>query len=420
MFLALACGSPPGVVDWGGDTELLCKENSKFCNGTILNICLPDGSGYHQVICDLGCENQACLSSPKCPPNSNQCIDGRLLRQCDANGVSSHTVCDQACMDGQCVSQVCAPGVHFCSKDYLKLLECSTDGLSLSEIEICQFSCDPVTGACKEKACTPGELNCGGDNGLSIEICAESQVRFEPTGENCTPPDSCYEGKCIPTFCKPGAQQCAGDGVAECLPSGSSFVSLEICEFGCLENSQGKALCALCLPNDMRCEGPEIQYCEMPFLPWKTLKVCKEIDTCLNAECLNMVTLASENTSDKNRLLLTAALADCWLIMEQDTGPDKEVCRSINTMTLEYDIPKDELSKWFCDGYDSGTINAANLGSQSHLEAAEEIMGCGLTNLMDLTIDTIGKKVTGGLFQGECIGYEPNEVIVKPCLEFES
>ncbi|HIA03462.1 MAG TPA: hypothetical protein EYN66_16410 [Myxococcales bacterium] len=418
ILLSVACSSSPGVFDYPTDTQTVCEAGTQICNGPILNICLPDESAYHKITCDLGCENGLCLSSPKCPPNTSQCIDGRLLRQCNEGGTSSHTVCDQACMNGECVSQICAPGAHFCSGDLLKVLECASDGLTQSEIEVCQFNCDPVNGQCKQKNCEIGQKTCGGDNGLSIQICSAGQTGFEPTGETCTPPNSCDQGECIPTFCKPYTKKCGESGIIECLASGAGYVPIESCEFGCLESSAGDALCALCEPGKLRCEGAEIQYCELPFQPWQTLKTCKEIDTCLDAQCLNMVTLSPENTSDKNRLLLTAALADCWLVMATETGPEQEVCRTINTLGLSVDIPKDDLASWFCDGYDSGTINADNLGSQSHLEAADDIMGCGLTNLMDLTVDTIGKKITGGLYQGECIGYEPNEILVKPCQDF--
>jgi len=197
-----------------------------------------------------------------------------------------------------------------------------------------------------------------------------------------------------------------------------------------MESDGGDAMCAQC-PGKLigagsnnptwqgayRCKGQEVQYCEKPFSPWKTIKICADVDTCADATCVPVLTLADTYTTDKNRMILTEALAKCWTHMKSGKGGKKEVCRSINTQSLSYNITKGDLLDWFCSGYSDGNITADSLGDQETLDAAHELMGCGFLNVVDVSFETIGKKVTGGLNGLECIAYKDDEVIVGQCEE---
>jgi len=337
-----------------------------------------------------------------------------MSQVCDAAGQIQFSQCTNACVDGECVDNICQPGALFCEPDGKKIQLCSPDGMDVDDQEYCEYGCDAATTSCLPAACNPEQTRCGVSNPNQLEICKDDRTGYKPTDVFCD--EGCVEetGQCYVSACTPGEKICGPTGVGQCDQAGEVYVETEPCEWGCLQGD-GEAVCAKCLPGSLICYGQDILYCENPLAGWNVTKTCDPIESCQAGDCVNVLTLGTASL-DMNKLLLADAIADCWL----DGGSkdkSKDVCRSLNTMDLSNDISKKDLANWFCDAAGKG-IKAEDMADQAHFEAAKDVFGCGWFNLSDLTIQTINDSVHKGLNGKECIGYEPGEILITNCDNF--
>ncbi len=420
--LVCACSSPtPPVIDPGDpDTGPICEEAEKRCADSTLLICSADRRRWEELFCESGCEVDHCIS-PACTPLTAQCTQPKLLEVCDPNGNAILTVCDHGCINGECSDIVCVAGLTFCEPDGNKVQRCSVDGLTIDEVETCPYGCDGATASCKPAACGPDEVRCNPNIPLQIEKCNDTQTAFiaakNADGNQVLCSEKCVDGHCFVSACQAGEQRCGANGVETCNSDGTAFQLSEECTWGCLTNG-AEALCATCLPGAYACLDNSVVYCEAPYLPWTILKECKDIDTCAGGTCIKVLSLAGSPGANDVLLSLTEAIADCWLSMKA-ADKKEDVCRSLHSTGLDGDIGKGELEDWFCENADD-TIKSDDFSEKDHFDAANDVMGCGLLSFNNLTINTPGNKVHGGLSQVECIGHEKNEIIIAPCVNFEN
>jgi hypothetical protein len=122
-------------------------------------------------------------------------------------------------------------------------------------------------------------------------------------------------------------------------------------------------------------------------------------------------------TSDALRILITSAIADCWIDMlaSPEKGP-VTICRGIDTTAMSGDLSKSELVGWFCDNQGKA-LTSEDFSSDAHFNAAKTVYGCGILDLQDLTVNTTSQSVHAGLFQAECIAHQASkkEIIIAPC-----
>ncbi|MBT9556361.1 MAG: hypothetical protein IV100_10045 [Myxococcales bacterium] len=415
-----ACGSPAVISTGDSDTGALggvCEPGDAWCNGGKLLKCRADGTDVFETVCDYGCFDGACRDGA-CVDGSVRC-GGPTLKETCQNAEWVSTVCDQGCMNGECVAQVCAAGRELCEPDGSKVVRCSADGLVLEHVETCPFGCDGATATCLPAVCDDGDLRCGA--AAQPERCRVDRRGFEAFGEPCA--ESCAAGECLVSACKAGEKRCGAVGVETCNSAGSAFTKTETCEWGCLAGPSGGAECAQCFPDAHRCSGNTIEYCETPFAPWVAVKECAPIQTCANGQCADVLKLEGGATLDSVRLLLTEALAECWMQMltksKQETG-DRYICRGLDTLGLTGDIGQAELVSWFCDNAGEG-LGESDFTTAELFDAASDVMGCGTLDWLDLTVDTLNQKVHAGVFTDECIAFDrpDKEILVAPCEELK-
>jgi len=411
IVLLSACAEQPPLYDPG--PTVICDANTQVCNASVLYVCSPDGTAYTEIPCQLGCNNNQCISGA-CTPNTSQCISDTMSQVCDEGGQIQFSQCTNACIDGQCVDNLCQPGALFCEPDGKKIQLCSPDGMDIQDQDYCDYGCDPVTVTCLAAACSPDQTQCSPSNPNQVEVCKDDRTGFQPTSVFCDEGCDPETGQCHVSACSPGHKICGPTGVGQCDPTGQFYVETEPCEWGCLENDSD-AVCAKCLPGALICYGLDILYCENPMAGWDVTKTCDPIESCQGGDCVNVLTLGTASM-DVNKLLLSDALADCWLV-GASKDKSKDVCRSLDTTQMSDDISKKELASWFCDSAGDG-ITAADMTDQAHFDAAKEVFGCGTFDKSDLTINTINDSVHKGLNGKECIGYEPGEVLVANCDSF--
>lgn len=192
------------------------------------------------IVAATGC-SKGSREEPKarCEPGANQCY-GNYLGTCMQGGASwSLGFCgqDQTCSKGGCVPLVCSPGSGTC-KDEWTLLQCSDDGLTLSE-EPCHLEEKCVISACLPRKCKAGEMKC------------IFRTRYTCTGDDwvgieCDKGQTCRDNDCKPMVCEPRTGYCIPHpkdpsklvGLT-CLPSGASWSSEqhlceadEVCKYG--------------------------------------------------------------------------------------------------------------------------------------------------------------------------------------------
>ena len=91
-----------------------------------------------------------------------------------------------------------------------------------------------TTGTCTEKWICTEWTECF--NGKQRRVCTD--VNMCGTTEN----EPLQEQECVmPKICEPGEKTCRGDFLSECSPSGTTWVDVDECEYGC---SDGKCMTA--------------------------------------------------------------------------------------------------------------------------------------------------------------------------------
>ena len=397
------------VTDAGGGT--VCEPGEQRCNGSTQLLCRTDGSGFTEIACELGCESGACLEGKACTPRTRRCV-ADVSEVCDRAGHPRRIACSHGCADGACIPLSCRAGARLCSRDGNGVEQCRPDGRRLVRKAACPLGCDRATAQCRQAVCAPGDVRCAPDGSGSVERCAAGRLGYEPTGTHCE--FGCAAGICAVPGCPPGTRRCADGNVQACNLAGTAYHVASQCEWGCLENGAGDAICATCSPGATICNGNDILGCTHPAQPWVVTKTCGTLDACVGGACQPILVLSNALTKKKRLVRLSEALAAC-LKVALEPGPDKDRCRRIDTTGLTEDIVADDLIAWFCDEKGKGTLTPGDFQDPALFDVAVNVMGCGWLDLVDLDVLTDGGAVHAGLSLEECIGYQGSGAVVAQC-----
>jgi hypothetical protein len=140
-----------------------------------------------------------------------------------------------------------------------------------------------------------------------------------------------------------------------------------------------------------------VEVCEDALVGFVETEACADIETCVNAQCLNVVKLEASSPKADNFRLLVKAFAACF-----ETAVEG-VCSSIDSSDLGYDITPSQISNWFCDNKDDTPGFEAEWPSEIWL-AAIDVMGCGAFDLEDMSIE--GGAILGGQSGTQCVAYD--------------
>ncbi|MBI5548492.1 MAG: hypothetical protein HY901_31810 [Deltaproteobacteria bacterium] len=117
-------------------------------------------------------------------------------------------------------------------------------------------------------ACEPGGLRC---NGTDVEICNAAKAWEFKTA--CT---RCSNGACSAQVCTPMATRCGSENKAAeaCLPDGSGWSVIEVCELGCSNGVCSTSGVVICTGGDKRCNGDAVEACTASGTAWGFVQFC--------------------------------------------------------------------------------------------------------------------------------------------------
>ncbi|MBN2572929.1 MAG: hypothetical protein JXP73_00050 [Deltaproteobacteria bacterium] len=221
-----------------------CTAGTRVCSagGWDILACSPEEGIWTLVdSCTGGLEcneyTKTCTPPVVCAPNQPAC-NGTIATTCNADGtgyVAGGTPCSDPsglCYQGACAS--CWPTTYFCSGATVR--HCSADGTTSTLSATCTSSqyCDPATGMCKTRVCTPGQPAC---NGEIATTCNTDGSGYVAGGTSCTDTaEFCYRGACVSLACPPGRDFCSGSTVRHCADDGmdstvsATCTSAEYCD----------------------------------------------------------------------------------------------------------------------------------------------------------------------------------------------
>lgn len=259
-----------------------CTAGQLRCNGSQLERCRPDTSGYNPELpaaCDtpLLCERALgeCQSAGSCACVPAICeldelrCTGATLERCSADRTTWEFVetcaTPELCRVASDPLDVavascpvpCGVGEFQCFGADLMLCNEGRTGFVLQQPCPAGTICS-TTGACRD-TCDPTERQC---NGAQIEQCAASLTAFEPAvgdGTLCDTPELCVDtapvgqARCDIAACGINAFSCAGTQLTQCnagrtasLPVGQPCPREDLC-------STERGRCDFCVPNRQEC-----------------------------------------------------------------------------------------------------------------------------------------------------------------------
>jgi hypothetical protein len=275
-----------------------------------VELCGPDHQCHAFVPCD---------SDKQCTPDGMVCdIEAGMCVQC-----LEHADCpdDHHCVDAQCVPDVCAPEGLLCQDN--QVVECNEVGDGLVVVQVCgeKQSCAGFwpEAACLDWLCTPGPAYCL-DSAEAWIQCSPDGLQVTEQNDCAVEGAMCVDGTCKAKICELGTIACDQDGVTKlvCGEKGTAFLP-EPCPEGsyCLANVElatancvgqvcqpGEPVCVLgtflttcnangsdVLPGGLDCTAQGMQCHNGACVECATAEKCDGLDN----TCDNMV---DENPSD--------------------------------------------------------------------------------------------------------------------------
>jgi hypothetical protein len=273
-------------------TAATCEVGQARCQGSLLQHCESDGSGWRPVercasaaLCvDAEGQRSRCIE-PACQPGT--VCEGEALQRCNADltgyeridTCSSAAHCDAAL--GVCQAVACLPGEISCNGNVLQRCNGGPSGhdplLSCATPELCSALltascgadlplCDVTSVTCPSPVCAPGERRCDGPR---LELCNAGQTGWEVLDE-CASSGICELTRqtpaalsCIEAPCLSGSNFCSPDGaLLACNPQQTGYtVPLSQCRAPELCHAE-LAQCLECDPvGSSRCEGASVRLC---------------------------------------------------------------------------------------------------------------------------------------------------------------
>jgi len=257
-----SCPSPQQCnATLGRCTDQACNgaEREQQCNGPQLEQCLPGSGWVPSEICTTS--GQCDPSAPTCaasdcriggqasPPSPYQCVGGNLLRCNDAQAGWDHV---ETCLN----PSNCNALIEALAGDPY------AEGMTTEQLE--NLGCSPP-------ACAPGRYQC---DGAVLNLCGINRTGYLDRIATCQSARHCDArgGRCLDTPCVIGQTQCSGDEFQVCAEQG--WVTERTCSRGAPCDPAQGCLPTLCEPNEYRCEGSELQRCNVERTGWIPVQAC--------------------------------------------------------------------------------------------------------------------------------------------------
>lgn len=308
----LCCDTPERCGGQPGCQAPACLEGEFRCNGELLEACNEGQTGFEEI--------DRCASALQCDSSQGRCTDavcerprrcsGGDLEECAPNlsrwalvdDCESAALCDPeapACAEAACRiidSPTSLPSPYICTGG--NLMRCN-DGLTGWEfVETClnPANCNPLIDAlmgdpyapdipteqlerlgCTPPGCAPGRYRC---EGAELMLCGANRTGYVERVAACESPRHCdaSRGRCTLTPCLVGERQCNGDEYRVCTASGWDV--LQTCPSGGPCDPQAGCLATSCAPNEYRCDGAQLERCNVERNGWIPVQTCATAGLC--------------------------------------------------------------------------------------------------------------------------------------------
>lgn len=286
-----------------------CVPGSRQCSANELWVCAPDQTWTTERVCEsrTRCDvaAQGCVEKV-CESGEYQC-EGSLLERCNVDGsgwipvntCASSELCSAATK--RCEPPVCEPAQRRCSREgVLQVCRPGLDGWQdeqncpavavppvALDSPLVASTCNPVTGCQTAPGCTPGTRRC---NGQFLERCEENRWRPQQrclTAALCDPSGT---GSCGAAACQPGEYRCVmlgavpvvfepdtdvqGLTLERCNTGGTGFVVVKECAGTYCDAIHGQ--CDICDAYETLCEGDVLKRCSADGQEKELEKLCLE------------------------------------------------------------------------------------------------------------------------------------------------
>lgn len=258
------CASPSMCnASLGRCTDVPCDVagRERQCNGPDLEECTPGRSEWTRLdtcpsaaLCDpapeVGCEPEQCrIDSPSSPPSPYICMSGNLMR------------CNDALTGWEFVETCLNPANCNALIDTLVGDPYAPD---IPAEQLSRLGCTPP-------GCAPGRYRCDGSD---LMLCGANRTGYVERVARCASAQHCdaSRGRCTPEPCSVGERQCNGDEYRVC--TGTGWEVLQSCPSGAPCDQQTGCIEALCRPNEYRCNGAELERCNVERNGWIPVSTC--------------------------------------------------------------------------------------------------------------------------------------------------
>ncbi|MEY4546884.1 MAG: hypothetical protein RL685_3079 [Pseudomonadota bacterium] len=262
-----------------------CDSGQQRCNGTQIEECLEDRTGFRSdglatcatpALCDDTDPGSAACEPPQCGVNEFNCFGGAQLQRCNADRTHFEPFGPPCLRPDLCSAprgrcDFCFPGRQECTPELDASRVCSVTGNSFGPETFCPLGCDGPLGTCR--TCQPGSYRCTGN---FIERCSSDGRSFTPINRSsdcsgAATQVSCFNGQLLNTNCgAPGCNLiraqcnecsgtqriCTGGGFRQC--NGGVFGPTQDCGSGL--SCSGAGTCG-CDAGTLRCSNDTLQVC---------------------------------------------------------------------------------------------------------------------------------------------------------------
>lgn len=311
----LCCDDPAACEDQPGCRAPTCSAGDFRCQGELLEQCNDARTGFvaldrcaSELHCNasLGrCTEQPCdatLREQQCSGgNLEECLPGRSAWS-PINACGTQTLCRSSTSES-CALAACRisnpgspPSPYICMSG--NLLRCKDDQTRWEHVETClnPANCNALIESlvgdpyaplipteelerlgCTAPGCAPGRYRCDGAN---LMLCGANRTGYLDRVGTCMSPRHCKAsaGVCSPDPCTVGEHQCSGDEFQVCTATGWQLV--EQCSSGAPCDPRSGCQATACRSNEYRCNGVELERCNVERTDWIPVSTCDTTALC--------------------------------------------------------------------------------------------------------------------------------------------
>jgi len=262
------CSGSTPLCKAGACVPGVCATGEYRCNSDILETCNSTLSGWDPVkICYPGMCDLPGKECDDCKPGTSDCL-GSTPRSCSTTGHwTSLTPCGgttPVCKAGVCSAGICLAGDYRCTGDILET--CASSFLAYDPVAVCGAGlCDALGKECDE--CKSGSADCVGTTPRACDSTGHWKSLTTCSGS--TP--VCVAGVCKAGLCVADEYRCSGDNLEVCSSTFMSFDYVKTCP-ALLCDAAGKG-CFDCLTGAKDCVGTTPRLCDSTG-HWSSLTAC--------------------------------------------------------------------------------------------------------------------------------------------------